>query len=149
MSNTIGKKTNPSSEMKTSSVCSGKASPVKKKAPSNVQQTRSQSGRVDNTKFSQEVGAQAHQTKVPNFQSWASPQAASKSNELKPLSGDTMGRRDKGDNVSQLQSHLNGAGAKLEVDGKFGPQTQKAVRKFQRQHNLTVDGKVGRKPWAL
>ena len=43
-----------------------------------------------------------------------------------------MSRKDKGDNVSSLQSHLNGSGAKLEVDGKFGPQTQKAVRKFQR-----------------
>ncbi|MBS2040869.1 peptidoglycan-binding protein [bacterium] len=62
---------------------------------------------------------------------------------MKPLSGDTMSRRDQGDNVKQLQGHLNSAGAKLDVDGKFGAQTQKAVRKFQKQNNLTVDGKVG------
>ncbi|MBX3172601.1 MAG: peptidoglycan-binding protein [Candidatus Eremiobacteraeota bacterium] len=112
-------------------------------APSKAQKTRSQQpNKVDQTKFSQDLAVQSNQKQVPNFQSWASPNAA-KSAELKPLSGDNMSRRDKGDNVKQLQEHLNKAGAKLETDGKFGPETQKAVRKFQRQHNLTVDGKVG------
>lgn len=112
-------------------------------APSNVQRTRSQQPtKVDQTKLSQDLATQSNQKQVPNFQSWASPNAA-QSSELKPLSGNSIGRRDKGDNVKQLQEHLNKSGAKLEADGKFGPETQKAVRKFQRKHNLTVDGKVG------
>jgi hypothetical protein len=138
MSNTIGKKTTPSSEKKTSSGGSGKASPVKKKAPSsaakapsNVQKTRSQpAGNKDQTRFSQDVAAQSNQAKVPNFQSWAGPQAASKSNELKPLSGDTMGRRDKGDNVSQLQSHLNGSGAKLKWTESSGRRRRRLSENF-------------------
>ncbi len=106
-------------------------------------QTQKQPTRkADQARVSQDVSAQSNVKQVPNFQSWASPNAA-KSSELKPLSGDSMGRKDKGDNVKQLQEHLNKSGAKLEADGNFGPATQKAVRKFQRQNNLTVDGKVG------
>lgn len=113
-------------------------------APSSAPKTRSQQpNKSDQTKFSQDLATQSNQKQVPNFQSWASPSAAKSSSELKALSGDSMGRRDKGDNVKSLQEHLNKSGAKLEADGKFGPETQKAVRKFQRQNNLTVDGKVG------
>ena len=34
-------------------------------------------------------------------------------------------------------------GAKLDVDGKYGPATRDAVEKFQRSHGLTVDGWAG------
>jgi peptidoglycan hydrolase-like protein with peptidoglycan-binding domain len=34
-------------------------------------------------------------------------------------------------------------GAKLDVDGKYGPATRAAVEKFQRSHGLTVDGWAG------
>jgi peptidoglycan hydrolase-like protein with peptidoglycan-binding domain len=34
-------------------------------------------------------------------------------------------------------------GAKLDIDGKYGPATRAAVEKFQRSHGLTVDGWAG------
>jgi len=97
----------------------------------------------DHVKLSQDAGVQAGPSQVPNFGSWAQPAKPGGATPLKELSGDTLARRDKGGRVKELQSHLNQAGAKLEVDGKFGPLTQKAVKKFQKQHGLTVDGKVG------
>jgi peptidoglycan hydrolase-like protein with peptidoglycan-binding domain len=49
-----------------------------------------------------------------------------------------------GQSVSQLQTELNAAGAKLEVDGKFGPKTDAAVRAYQANHGLKVDGLAGK-----
>ena len=48
-----------------------------------------------------------------------------------------------GDDVRALQQALVGAGANLAVDGVFGPQTDAAVRQFQQQQGLAVDGVVG------
>ncbi len=54
--------------------------------------------------------------------------------------------------VKLLQEVLNetpdGAALDLKVDGIFGKETEKAVRQFQADHGLTVDGVVGRKTWA-
>lgn len=35
------------------------------------------------------------------------------------------------------------------VDGKYGKQTETAVKKFQNEHGLVVDGVVGVKTWAM
>lgn len=45
--------------------------------------------------------------------------------------------------VTQLQEMLRAGGQQIEADGVFGPQTAEAVRRFQRDNNLTVDGVVG------
>lgn len=45
--------------------------------------------------------------------------------------------------VMDLQRALNAAGPQLLVDGDFGPRTDAAVREFQRQHGLKVDGIAG------
>lgn len=50
----------------------------------------------------------------------------------------------KGENVKKLQKFLNWFGNyKLDVDGGFGPLTEKAVRKFQRAVGIEDDGIVG------
>ncbi|MFB2920615.1 peptidoglycan-binding protein [Aerosakkonema funiforme] len=48
-----------------------------------------------------------------------------------------------GEDVRQLQEALIKAGYQVDTDGIFGPATDKAVRKFQQDKNLTVDGVVG------
>ena len=55
---------------------------------------------------------------------------------------------DTGKGVEQIQTALKQAGYKVTVDGKFGPQTDTAVRAFQKKSGLTVDGVVGPKTWA-
>lgn len=48
----------------------------------------------------------------------------------------------------QIQQALKNAGLyDGAIDGKIGPMTKKAIRKFQIQNDLTVDGKVGKKTW--
>jgi TP901 family phage tail tape measure protein len=57
----------------------------------------------------------------------------------------------RGSAVSQLQQALNKASfisPKLAVDGAFGAATDAAVRRFQREYGLAVDGKVGSRTWG-
>jgi chitosanase len=51
--------------------------------------------------------------------------------------------RMRGKDVGALQQALIHAGIPLKNDGVFGPGTEKAVKKFQEQHGLKVDGIVG------
>lgn len=49
---------------------------------------------------------------------------------------------DKGDRVKNLQTMLNKQGAKLTVDGDFGPATETAVKAFEKKVGATQDGIV-------
>lgn len=68
----------------------------------------------------------------------------------------TIRKGDKNDYVLVLQKHLKGLkynvgkfGANTDgVDGDFGSTTQTAVRQFQKDHGLKVDGIVGKATWA-
>lgn len=55
---------------------------------------------------------------------------------------------DSGPTVAELQARLNGTGARLAVDGEFGPATLAAVEDYQRSRRLTVDGIVGPQTWT-
>jgi peptidoglycan hydrolase-like protein with peptidoglycan-binding domain len=48
-----------------------------------------------------------------------------------------------GERVTQLQTALAALGYDLNVDGRYGPLTQAAVRDFQGRHGLEVDGIAG------
>jgi len=57
-----------------------------------------------------------------------------------------MKKGSSGDQVVKLQKCLNKIiGSDLDLDGEFGPATEKAVRSFQKKYKLEVDGIVGPK----
>lgn len=61
----------------------------------------------------------------------------------------TLARGAMGPKVAELQRLLQAAGVPTgAVDGDFGPMTQAAVRRFQQQKGLSVDGVVGPQTWA-
>ncbi len=55
---------------------------------------------------------------------------------------------DAGPRVAELQVLLHACGYSVKVNGDFGHPTEEAVRAFQRQHKLRVDGVVGPKTWT-
>lgn len=55
-----------------------------------------------------------------------------------------MGPGDRGNNVKTLQADLNKLGAKIAVDGSYGPATRKAVVDFQTKYKLKIDGYAGK-----
>ena len=62
----------------------------------------------------------------------------------------TVKRGSKGDAVKLAQKLLETYGYELgAVDGDFGAKTEQAVKKFQEDFWLDVDGIVGRDTWAM
>jgi peptidoglycan hydrolase-like protein with peptidoglycan-binding domain len=75
----------------------------------------------------------AQDTPAPKKRQWASGTL-----------GQGVGMSGTGDvGVVALQQKLKNAGYDLRVDGKFGPETTAAVKKFQKDNNLKVDGAAG------
>ena len=56
---------------------------------------------------------------------------------------------DHNDNVKLAQQLLLKLGYKVAVDGDFGKQTRKAVKKFQKKAHLKADGVIGPKTWRI
>jgi hypothetical protein len=98
-------------------------------------------------------------TDNPKWTHWAIPKGLYSTDELRKagitVQNDdnmpTLRRGSRGEQVKLLQEALNetpaGAALDLKVDGVFGAETEKAVRQFQADHGLTVDGVVGKKTW--
>ena len=60
-----------------------------------------------------------------------------------PIPARLLRRGSNGDDVRWVQSKLNKAGARLVVDGVYGPRTARAVRRFQLRRKLMADAIVG------
>jgi hypothetical protein len=56
-------------------------------------------------------------------------------------------RGNRGDLVVWAQMHLVGSGRNLPITGFFGPMTRAAVRAFQSDQGLAVDGVIGQQTW--
>jgi peptidoglycan hydrolase-like protein with peptidoglycan-binding domain len=62
----------------------------------------------------------------------------------------TVKKNSSGDAVKLAQQLLTDYGYDPgAVDGAFGPKTEQAVKQFQTDFGLTVDGIVGPKSWAM
>lgn len=59
----------------------------------------------------------------------------------------TLKKGSKGIFVKELQGLLNQRGARLDVDGIYGSDTEKAVKEYQGAHALLNDGVVGPLTW--
>ena len=81
---------------------------------------------------------------------WTPPMVTQEEMDAVHLGERILMRGTEGDDVRLIQQRLYDLGYLADdVDGKFGLQTQKAVRAFQRAHKLEkVDGKVGKKTIA-
>lgn len=60
---------------------------------------------------------------------------------------DILRRGSKGEQVKTLQSLLSISGIPLDIDGSFGPATEKAVIQYQKKNGLVADGIVGPATW--
>lgn len=71
----------------------------------------------------------------------------------RPYPGTPVGLNSpKRDHVRWIQARLNFAGkgkVRLDVDGEYGPLTEKAVIAFQKSHGLQGQGMCGPKTWPL
>jgi hypothetical protein len=82
------------------------------------------------------AGVQAKPTPAPPLRPWPG--------RYLKLASPLMHGRD----VKWVQQHLDTHGAKLKVDGYYGPKTAAAVHTFQAGAHLTTDSQVGPKTWA-
>ena len=55
----------------------------------------------------------------------------------------TLSRGMNGSEVERLQNDLSAKGYQLNVNGNFDETTENAVKAFQKDNNITVDGIVG------
>jgi len=77
----------------------------------------------------------------------ASPTAAGGATLDVPAGSRLVRRGSRGSDVAELQSRLTDQGFELAADGIFGKRTDAAVRQFQEQNALDVDGIVGPLTW--
>lgn len=101
-------------------------------------------------------GVQYFKTRDKKWEYWAIPACVEGDEPPVPTPPDpgddkpTLRKGDSGTYVSLLQEMLMQRGyalPKYGADGKFGCETQNAVRAFQRDHGLTDDGIVGSATW--
>lgn len=87
----------------------------------------------------------AGHTTAPAPQTPATPPR--KVTHVEPYPGIVLRRGARGLLVRRVQERLVALRWDIQVDGDFGPATEKGVRGVQRRHALEVDGVIGRHTW--
>lgn len=110
---------------------------------------------ADSRKSSMEAARVADRKSVPgysgesSFDSGKSSMAAARAADRNSVLGYTSGTLRKGaegDSVKALQERLTASGFDTGgADGKFGPKTERALKKYQRSMGLDSDGVAGRR----
>ncbi len=65
------------------------------------------------------------------------------------LSYKNGGKLMKGSDVQEVQKILNKKGYKCKIDSIYGAETQEAIKKFQYNNCIKVDGIVGKVTWNV
>ena len=97
-------------------------------------------------------GVQFSKTRSAKWQYWAVPKGIGGGDIPVPSGKPTLRRGDKGIYVTLMQTELIQRGYDLGswgADGKFGAATEKAVKQFQQDWGLKVDGIIGPNTWAM
>ena len=99
------------------------------------------------------AGVQWEKQRKPKWTHWALPKCVSGEVPVPdPDKKPTLRKGDAGPYVTLAQTELIQRGYDLGswgADGKFGNATEKAVKQFQQDWGLTVDGVIGPKTWAM
>lgn len=102
-------------------------------------------GSVNDKKYP--IGYELAYFATPGGNTSAKP-ANTKNTYTVPTATDKLKKGDSGSKVKWLQFELNQDKASLKVDGVFGDSTEAAVKKYQKRHDLTVNGVAGPKTIA-
>jgi len=97
------------------------------------------------------VGVQYFEKMKNKWEYWAMPKGIGGDIPV-PATKPTLRRGDKGEYVTLMQTKLALRGYDLGphgIDGDFGRATESAVKAFQRDWGLTVDGICGKKTWGM
>lgn len=77
----------------------------------------------------------------------AAPKGAAGSVKVPPVPSRLLRRGMVGSDVRRWQARMRERGWNIDVDGIFGPQTERVARAFQAEKGLRVDGIVGPETW--
>ena len=87
-----------------------------------------------------------------NFQKWTKhgklPGIIYEDKQKPDVAKPTLRRGSRGTQVRILQSDLVFLGKAIAIDGIFGPITEAAVRDFQKETGIAIDGIYGRQTWS-
>lgn len=84
------------------------------------------------------------ETKQSQPKSTSTPKAKA---PVRPYPGKAVKRGAQGNDVKAIQRAIGIP--ERGIDGKFGPQTERLVKEYQKRKNLVVDGVVGQKTWNV
>ena len=102
---------------------------------------------LNNETIECQKGVEYHSSRNKKWTHWAVAQCVE--GEV-PVQKPTLRRGDSGEYVTLMQTELIAKGydcGSSGADGKFGKGTESAVRQFQADHGLTVDGICGAQTW--